>query len=194
MILWLTILASGLFVLLAVKIGFYEIIILFFNTLISVYLAIFLTPVVTGLIPVTIYREYNIILAMIVIAASAFLILYGITSVFLTGRFKVPMPKIFDLLFAGFWGFLTGFLIFSFVAFLICLAPISQSDFIKRIGFDREAQRYNISYICGLCNPINWAVASKENKITSQKAIERLLICANPGARSERDSQPPISK
>jgi hypothetical protein len=185
MVLWLTIFISGLFILLALKKGFYEIIILFFNILIPVYIAIFLTPTVLEFIPAAVFTKYNIILAMIVIAASAFTILYGINFVFLTSRFKVTFHKVFDLLFTGLIGFMTGFLVSSFIAFLICVTPFSQTDFVKRFGFGREAQKYNISYMCKLCDLVNFAVASKENKITSLQAVEKLLAQANPPTTTE---------
>jgi uncharacterized membrane protein required for colicin V production len=186
MILWFTVLASGIFVWLGIKIGFYEIIILLFNILISVYLAIFLTPVVTEIILATVYTEYNTVMAMTVIAAATFLILYGITYVFLTGQFKVPMPKMFDFLFAGVIGFLTGFLVLSFIVLLIYVSPLSQSNFLEKIGFGRQVQEHNISYICKLCNPVNLVVASKENNVTNREAIEKLLTCAKPRSQPEK--------
>ncbi len=189
MILWLTVLASGLFVWLGIKIGFYEIIILFFNILISVYLAIFLTPLIMEIIPATVYTAYNTVLAMIVIATAAFLILYGISYVFLTGQFKVPLSKIFDFLFAGVMGFLTGFLVLSFIVLLIYISPISQSNFLEEIGFGRQVQEHNISYICKLCNPVNLVVASKGNNITSREAIEKLLTCAKPKSQPKTTIQ-----
>ncbi len=45
MIFWLAVLVGGLFAWIAVQIGFYAAWIMFFNLLLSAYVAIFLTPV-----------------------------------------------------------------------------------------------------------------------------------------------------
>jgi uncharacterized membrane protein required for colicin V production len=194
MVLWLTIFFSGLFVLLALKKGFYEIVILFFNILVSVYMAIFLMPWVMGFIPADVFTKYNIILAMSLIAVSTFVILYGISFVFLTSRFSVSINQIFDFLLAGLIGFMTGFLASSFIVFLICVTPFSQNDFVKRFGFDSKAQQYNISYICTLCDIVNYAAASKNNKITSREAIEKLLDYTNTQTTTEQREEPPVSQ
>jgi len=177
---WITILGGAIFAWIAIKIGFYEIWALLFNIVISIYLAIYLTPVVTDILPATIDTNYGTTLTIIAIAAAVFLILHGITYVLFTGQFEVPFPKIFDILFAGFLGFFTGFLVLSFIALLICVTPISQNKFLNEMGLNREAQQANISYLCCWCNKVNWFVASKDNKITGQQAIDKLLTRVKP--------------
>jgi len=177
---WITILGGAIFAWLAIKIGFYETWALLFNIVISIYLAIYLTPVIADIIPATINTNYGITLTIIALAAAVFLILHGITYALFTSQFKVSFPKIFDILFAGFLGFFAGFLVLSFIALLICSAPISQNKFVEEMGFSRQAQQANISYICWWCNKVNWFVASKNNKITSRQAIDKLLIRAKP--------------
>jgi glucan phosphoethanolaminetransferase (alkaline phosphatase superfamily) len=179
-IFWITILGGAIFTWLAIKIGFYEIWALLFNILISVYLAIYLTPIVTDILPATLDTNYGTTLTIIALAAAVFLILYGITYVLFTGQFEVPFPKIFDILFAGFLGFLTGFLVLSFIVLLICITPISQNKLLNEMGFNRETQQANISYLCWWCDKVNWFAASKDNKITGQQAIDKLLAKAKP--------------
>jgi glucan phosphoethanolaminetransferase (alkaline phosphatase superfamily) len=179
-IFWITILGGAIFTWLAIKIGFYEIWALLFNILISVYLAIYLTPIVTDILPATLDTNYGTTLTIIALAAAVFLILYGITYVLFTGQFEVPFPKIFDILFAGFLGFLTGFLVLSFIVLLICITPISQNKLLNEMGFNKETQQANISYLCWWCDKVNWFAASKDNKITGQQAIDKLLAKAKP--------------
>jgi glucan phosphoethanolaminetransferase (alkaline phosphatase superfamily) len=179
---WITILGGAIFAWFAIKIGFYEIWALLFNILISVYLAIYLTPIVTDILPATLDTNYGTTLTIIALAAAVFLILYGITYILFTGQFKVPFPKIFDILFAGSLGFLTGFLVLSFIVLLICVTPISQNEFLNEMGLNREAQQANISYLCWWCDKVNWFAASKDNKITGQQAIDKLLAKAKPPA------------
>jgi len=187
MIFWAGILAGGLFTWLAIRIGFFETLAMMFNIVISIYVAIFLTPVLVDYIPAASETSYCNALALVVIAAVTFLILYGITYVFLTGQFKVPFPKIFDILFSGALGFLAGFLVLSFAALIITVTPISQNRFLSRIGFSRYSQKANISYICWWCDLVNSRVSSPDTKITCEQAIDKLLNSMQPKRRDNTD-------
>lgn len=180
MVFWITILGGAIFAWHAIKIGFYEIWALLFNILISIYLAIYLTPIVTDILPATLDTNYGTTLTIIALAAAVFLILYGITYVLFTGQFEVPFPKIFDILFAGFLGFFAGFLVLSFIVLLICITPVSQNKYLNKMGLSGETQQVNISYLCWWCDKVNWLAASKDNKITGQQAIDKLLTRAKP--------------
>jgi uncharacterized membrane protein required for colicin V production len=177
MVFWAGILAGGIFIWFAVKIGFYETFVILFNIVISIYVAIFLTPIILDIIPTAGDTPYSNALALVVTAAGTFLILFGLTYVLLTSQYKVSFPKIFDILFSGALGFLTGFLILSFITFIVTVTPISQNRFVKQIGLDRKSQQANISYICWWCDKVNWFVSSPESKITSEQAIDKLLQC-----------------
>ena len=175
MVFWLGILTGGLFIWFAIRIGFYEMLAMFFNIVISVYVAIFLSPVILEIVPEAGDIPCCNALALAVLAAGTFFILYGITYVFLTGQFKVSFPKLFDILFTGVLGFLAGFLVLSFAALVITITPISQNRFVKQIGFNRNSQQANISYICWWCDLVNSMVYSPDTKITSKQAVEHLL-------------------
>ncbi len=185
MVFWAGILAGGFFIWFAVKIGFYETWALLFNIVISIYLAIFLTPIILDIIPTAGETQYCSALALIVTAAGTFLILFGLTYIFFTGQYKVPFPKIFDILFSGVLGFLAGFLVLSFIAFVITVTPISQNRFVKQIGLNRQSQQANISYICWWCDLVNWIASSPESKITSEQAINQLLDSTQPKERNK---------
>ena len=175
MVFWLGILTGGFFIWFAMKIGFYEMWAMLFNIVISIYVAIFLTPVLLDIIPEAGDISFCNAFAIVVLAIGTFFILYGITYVFLTGQFKVSFPKLFDILFTGILGFLTGFLVLSFAALVITVTPISQNRFIKQAGFNKQSQQTNISYICWWCDLVNSIVSSPDTKITSEQAVERLL-------------------
>ena len=110
---WIGIFVAAVFAWFAVKIGFYEIWAMLFNIVISIYLAIRLRPVVPKFFPAAGAAPYSDVLIIVAIALGVFLILHGITYVFLTSQFAVPFPKLFDILGAGVLGFLTGFLYHS---------------------------------------------------------------------------------
>ncbi|HCO95296.1 MAG TPA: hypothetical protein DIU00_15330, partial [Phycisphaerales bacterium] len=125
MVFWTGILAGGLFAWFAIRIGFYEMWAMLFNIIISIYIAVFLTPVIIDIIPAAGDTSYGNALTMVTAAIGVFLILYVITYLFLTGQFKVSFPRIFDTLGTSVLGFLAGFLIWSFAAALICATPAS---------------------------------------------------------------------
>ncbi len=174
MVFWVGTLVGGLFAYFAVKKGFYEMWALGFNIIISVYLAILLGPVVSDIIPVggTVYSKALTALAT---AAACFLILYGISYTFITGQFSISLPKIVDVVGAGLLGFLTGFLVWSFVSLLIMTTPITKNTLAQEIGFDTQAQQTSISYVSWWCNKVNRIVSSGDDERTPQKAIGWLL-------------------
>ena len=175
MVFWIGILVGGLFAWLAIKIGFYEIWTMLFNIMVSVYLAVFLGPVIAKIIPGLGQGGYSNALAILAVGVVTFLILYGISYILLTGQFTISFPKVLDILGAGLLGFLTGFLVWSFVSLLICVAPVSQNACIKEIGFDRQSQQANISYVSWWCDRVNTMVFSKDNYLTAEQGIDNLL-------------------
>jgi hypothetical protein len=186
MVFWLGILTGGIFVWFAIKIGFYEIWAMLFNIIISIYVAIFLTPVLLDIVPGSNDIPCCNAFALAVLGGGTFLILYGITYVFLTGQFKVAFPKLFEILFTGILGFLAGFLILSFAAFVITITPISENRFVKQVGFNIESQQANISYMCLWCDLVN-SIVSSDTKITSKEAVEHLLSSAKPQPKNKTE-------
>ena len=175
MVFWTGIVVGGFFIWLAVRMGFYETWALLFNVVISVYVAVFLTPAIVYIIPAAGKTPYGNALTLTTIAVGTFLILHGISYTFLTGQFNVSFPKIFDNLGAGVLGFLAGFLIWSFAALLISATPIGQKCFARAIGFGPEIQQTNGSYICWWCNLVSTAVSAKDNRQQAQETVSRLL-------------------
>ncbi|MBA7633658.1 hypothetical protein ES703_41229 [subsurface metagenome] len=189
MVFWLAILAGAFFAWFAVKIGFYETWVMLFNIVISIYIAIFLTPVIVDIVSAAGDTSYGNALTLTATAIGTFVILHGISYTLLTGQFRVSFPRIFDILFAGLLGFLAGFLVLSFVAFLICVTPISQNKFVKEAGLSRQSQQANISYICWWCDFVNSMVSSRNNRLTSEQAINKLLKSAEKKSRNKTIQQ-----
>jgi hypothetical protein len=172
---WLGILVGGLFAWFAIKLGFYETWAMLFNIIISIYLAVFLRPVIAEVVPAAGDTSYSSALIMSATAITSFLILHGISYTFLTGQFSVSFPKIFNTLGTGFLGFLAGFLVWSFASLLISTTPISQDTFVKGIGFDTQFEQTNMPYISWWCNLVNTVVSSQDSEHTAKEAISELL-------------------
>jgi len=186
MVFWIGILVGGVFAWFAIKMGFYETWAFAFNIIISIYLAIFLGPIIADVVSVADERGYSEAVAMIATAIGAFLTLHGISYAFLTGQFSVPFPRIFDTLGTGLLGFLAGFLVWSFVSLLICTTPISQNTFVKEMGFGSGFEKTNVPYICWWCDLVNTTVSRQDSEYTTQEVISELL----KKAQEQTESQP----
>lgn len=180
MVFWMSILVGGVFIWLAVRIGFFEMWTMLFNIVISIYVAIFLTPVLVKVVPAAGDTAYGIALTLAVTAVGMFLILFAISYIFITGQFSVAFPKVFDILFAGILGFLAGALIFSFLALIVTATPISQNPVMSKIGFNTQSQRSNIEYISRWCDLIDLAVSSPDRNTTAEDTINNLLSRVQP--------------
>ncbi len=189
MVFWVGILVGGLFAYFAIKKGFYEMWALGFNIIISIYLAVLLGPVVADIIP-TGAEAYNKAVTMLATVAACFLILYGISYTFITGQFSISFPKIVDVVGAGLFGFLIGFLVWSFISLLIMATPITNNTLAKEIGFDSQTQQTSVSYVSWWCNTVNRIVSSGDGKQATQQAIGWLMKSSEPKARVVGISEP----
>jgi hypothetical protein len=172
MVLWLGILVGAVFAWFAVRTGFYGMWAMLFNIVISVYLAIYLRPVVVK-IPGLGNTYYTDALAMVGSAIAVFLILHGISYTFLTGQLVPSFPKVFNTLGAGILGFLAGFLLWSFLSLLVYVTPVSQNAFIKGAGFGKF-QESSISCVSRWCGLVN-ALSFQDEQYRAEETIGQLL-------------------
>jgi hypothetical protein len=175
MVFWVGILVAALFVWFAIRIGFYEMWAMLFNIVVSIYLAVFLRPVIVEIVPAAGSTPYSDALTLLATAAASFVVLYGISYIYFTGQFSVSFPRVFNIIAAGFLGFLAGFLVWSFACLLICTTPMSQQPLVKGLGFDSQSQQANVSYMSWWCNLVHKVVASEGSRTTSEEAISKLL-------------------
>ncbi|MHC4430730.1 MAG: CvpA family protein [Planctomycetota bacterium] len=189
MVFWASILAGGFFAWLAIRMGFYETWTMLFNIVISVYTAVFLAPAIADIAPAAGDTAYGTALSLAVTATGVFLILHGISYVFLTGQFKVSFAKVFDLVLAGVLGFLAGCLVFSFAAFVIAATPISQNSVANRLGFNGRSQRSNMAYICWWCDAVDLVASSPGRTTTSKQILDELLGSAQWETKDEAEEQ-----
>ena len=189
MVFWLAILVGALFVWLAVRLGFYETWNLFFGVVISIYMAIYLAPSVIACAPaVEEVAAYCTALSMTVVAGGCFALLYGLSYIFLTAQFNVSFPKVFDILLAGALGFLTGFLIVSFVALIITTTPLAQHKLVSMMGFNPESEQTNIGCIAWCCDMVHSVAAPDADEGATEAAIQRLLDEARKASPGRRPS------
>ena len=159
----------------AVQRGFYETWAALFNIVISIYLAVFLGPMLVEFVPASGNASYSNALTVLTAAAVVFLILHGISYVFLTGQFEVTFPKTIDILAAAVLGFLAGFLIWSFVSLLFFSTPLSRTSSAKKFGFNDQTQQTSLSTVRWWCNLVDSVVASTDRDDTPEQALLKLL-------------------
>lgn len=177
---WIGLLLAALFVGLTAKIGFFETWAMVFNITIAIYLAIFLKPVVADHLPAASQTPYSLALTMLVTAVAVFAILHGITYVAFTSQMRITFPKIIDTFGSGILSFFAGLLIWNFVYLLISVAPLCENDTVQFLGFGNDSKSANFSTLYFGCNLVNDFVASEENFISTEKAVEDILKEANP--------------
>jgi hypothetical protein len=136
---------------------------------------------------------------MIALAGGCFAILYGLSYVFLTGQFSVSFPEVFDILLAGALGFLTGFLVLSFVALVVTATPLADNDLAKGIGLDPESERANIACIAWCCDLVHSVAGDDTPESATRAAIKRLLSeppNSGPGRKSNGNetNEPAVSE
>ncbi len=176
MMFWIAILAGALFVWLAVHLGFYETWALFFNIVVSIYASIFLTPILAEFAAAPGgASSYHTALCMIVLAGGCFAILQGLSFVFLTGQFHIPFPRVFDVVLSGVLGFVTGFLVLSFVALVLTTTPLASHKIVGVLGLGQQSQPANLVCVTRCCDLIHFFAGSDSSADTTQAAVQRLL-------------------
>ena len=185
MVFWIGILIAALFAYSAVKLGFYQAWTMLFNVLIGVYVGIKLGPVVEEFVPWD--SAYASALAVLTTGVGTFVILQGIAYVSLIGQFVVTFPRGINTLGSALVGFLAGFLIWSFVAFVICTTPFCENKFVKDIGFGAKnfEEAPMQSYLVWWCNFVDGITVSGDSERGVEQTIKDLL--AKPATSSIKD-------
>ncbi|MGA2094504.1 MAG: hypothetical protein ABSH16_14055 [Sedimentisphaerales bacterium] len=182
MVFWIGILIAVAFAASSLKFGLYHAWTMLFNVLIAVYLGVRLGPFVEDFIPSS--GQYSVTLAVLATGLASFLVLHGISYVFLIGQFDVTFPPTIGKLGSAIFGFLAGLLIWSFASLLICTTPCSQNKFVKDIGMSCEGfeQMHAQSYLVWWCSAIDKIVGSPDADTGVKQTIAGLLF--KPPAKS----------
>ena len=190
MVFWIAILTGAWFVWLAVRMGFYETWALLFNILVSIYVSIFLAPVVAEFVPMPGSASWCMALSMVVLAGGCFAILHGLSWVFLTSQFSIRFPSVFDVVFSGILGFVAGFLILSFAALALSTTPLVEHKIVSTLGLGRQGQRANITGIARCCDLIHRVVGFGDSS-TPEGAVVRLLDTSDRLSENDRVTPEP---
>jgi hypothetical protein len=136
MIFWFGIVAGVIFAVIGIRKSFFPMWVILFNILISIYLSIMVSPLIVEIRPDLEQLRYYFAACVAVIAIMIFVILQVITASFLAEISESLCPRFFDNIGAGILGFLSGYVVFSFVFLVICIMPFSKRSFMKGLCGD----------------------------------------------------------
>jgi hypothetical protein len=195
MIFWIAVLAGVLFVWLAIRMGFYETWVLFFNTVVSIYVSVFLAPMLIEFVPAPSgAASYHVALCLIVLAGGVFALLQGLSYVFLTGQFHIPFPRVFDIVLSGVVGFATGFLVLSFLGLILTTTPLAENKIVGIFGLTSQPRQANLVCLTRCCDVIHAFAGFSDAGNTTQAAVQRLLEVpkadSHPNKRASEANEP----
>lgn len=140
MIFWLTVMIGVLAAIIGLRKGFFFMWAIFFNLLIAIYLGIMLTPAIVKLIPGIEDNGYHRAGCVAGIAIVTFAFLYTVAIVYFYVDSKITLPQFIDKVGTCLVSFFTGYLICSFVFFVVCVMPFSKAPLMKKIlGREKQA-------------------------------------------------------
>jgi hypothetical protein len=188
MVFWIAILVGFLFTWLGVQKGFYESLVLLFNLVVSIYVAIFLAPIVVRVTPEIEGAEgFNLALCLLLLGVGCFAVLFGASFVLLTGQFQIWFSRVLDVVVAGALGFVAGFLTWRFVALVITATPMSQHWLLRHAAFNQRSEQPNIACLAWCCDRVHSVAGIGVTRHPTETAISRLL-------QEAREEMPPVQR
>jgi hypothetical protein len=169
---WIGILVAVICASYATKKGFYETWVMLFNIAISVYLAIYLRPIIADVAAMG-DTPYGSLITVLGTAGLVFIVLYGISFTFFTGQFKIAFPRAFNTCGAGLCGFLTGYLVWHFMCLLVAMSPFSDSSVLELVKFKDHLQTSK-RCVAVSCNLVN-ALSFQDKNNDANEVITELL-------------------
>jgi len=152
MILLLAVAVGMVFAVIGVRKGFFGMWLVLFNILISIYIGVMLSPTLVAIRPDMEQEPYYLGTFIAVTSVMIFVVLQTIASVFFTELAESFCPRIFDTAGAAALGFLTGFCVFSFVYFVVCIMPFSKMPFMKGVCGDGASTPTGVKGVVKACD------------------------------------------
>ena len=187
MIFWLTVMIGALAVIIGFRKGFFFMWAILFNLLIAIYLGVMLTPTIVGLIPGIEDNGYHRAGCVVGIAFVTFAFLYTIAIVYFAADSKITLPQFLDKVGTCLISFFVGYLICSFIFFVVCVMPFSKAPLMKKI-LDKEKQAPSaVAAVQKSCNFIG--ALSLQHRENPTPQIVAWLIDAPDKAEDNKDTK-----
>lgn len=152
MIFWFAVLVGVIFAVIGIRKSFYPMWMMLFNILVSIYLAVMLSPLIVQIRPDMDQLRYYFAACVAVIAVMAFIILQVIKTSFLAEISESLCPRFFDNVGAGILGFLSGYVVISFAFLVVCIMPFSEQSFMKGILGDGVSTPSGVKPVVKACD------------------------------------------
>ena len=169
------------------KRGFFEMGGNFFNLLISVYLALFLRPLIIEHFSEAGGSWLGNTLVIFLPGVGIFFILYGISYVAF-GQFNIELPKWFDISLGSLTGFLGGLLIWNCLILLLSITPLSNSNVANKVGLSRYSVENKPSYICFWGDFINLFAGSADANRSTEQVIAGIFTSIEESSKTKGKS------
>ena len=125
------------FAVIGIKQGFFVIWSTLFNISIAVYLGVMVTPWIIGMVANNLVSYYHCAVCVLIVGITVFTLLQVVTSVFFTGTYDVSFPRFFENIAGALVGFLSGYLVCTFLFFVIGITPLSSGDMVTSLFGER---------------------------------------------------------
>lgn len=148
-----------------------------FNVLVSVYLAVMLTPFLVDLIPEVsslAVRARYYAATMVIIALLVFLILQVVAIKVFTSEVTISFPSMFDGIGSVVLGFLAGYITVAFVFFVVSIMPLAQKPFMKKIVKAKTFELATVDSITRACDIVALVSLHHDNNVS--EVISQLNI------------------
>jgi uncharacterized membrane protein required for colicin V production len=136
MILVFAAIVGVVFAVIGIRKGFFPMWLVLFNILVSIYLGVMLSPTVAAIWPDMEQNRYYMAAFTAGTSFVLFVVLQNIVKALFGNLAENCCPKFFDIAGAGALGFLAGFLVFSFIYFVVCMMPFSKKPFMQGLCGD----------------------------------------------------------
>lgn len=190
MVQWLLILFALIGTLLAIKKStFYKMWALLFNITVSIYLSVILSGVITRMIPKDVAGiEYQKSACILAVAVIIFGTLQAISVSFITSDHEISFPNLFEQIGTCVLGFLSGWFVMAFVAFLICIMPFSKNSvFIK--GTSRTGNiKSSVGHVVAICNLVS-NISIQRHKNQARDIVYSLTLTSPDSKESANEEK-----
>lgn len=161
----------------SLKKRFYSMWPMLFNVLVSIYLAVMLTPFLVDLIPeissLAVRARYYAA-TMVIIALLVFLILQVVAIKVFTSEVTISFPSMFDGIGSAVLGFLAGYITVAFIFFVVSIMPLAKKPFMKKIVKAKTFELATVDSITRACDLVALASLHHDNNVS--EVISQLNI------------------
>lgn len=191
MVFWVAIIAGSVGAFFGIKKhSFYALWAILFNLMLSIFIGVMLArPIAALLEESTAAYGYNLAVSILLISAIAFAFLQVIAVSFFTS-YELQFPKFLDTVGSAILGFIIGFLTCSYILFVICIMPVSKTNFMTWLnGPNGPPAKTAVIPVARTCNLIAIVSLQRHDDIAAP-LLEEILGPDQQTPQTQPQTQP----